>query len=391
MLDTYDLNHNPFFDKTDHVLVGENRKIQLRNIKNDILEAVNSQSQYLIVIKGTVGIGKSFGLEYLQKQTLDSENFDGKKLLCLKFDATPGVSPSKYVQSICTSIFDKLGKEKILELHNELKQLAETQQTTIPELLNKTTTDFKNAINNLDTESDLIFSWLSGQKTDLTKLKKLEITNKIDNISFALKIINDFLRLLRMLDYSGLVLCIDEVEEIAIGGSSKSIPVLTNFKKIWEENKNNLSSESKEDFLPIIFVLGFTPETWELLSGDSLLEGERSKTGGAGLETFLSRVGPQYELESFTTVDTKTFIGIILDKARDSPNGSIEPFTDDAVEYIRSVSSGVPRAIIDYCNTLLKVGNSEKIKPLNKEKCIEILVESGEIPSTETSEFVEEP
>jgi type II secretory pathway predicted ATPase ExeA len=380
---------NPFYEKHDHRLVGEARKKQLNQIVEQVEKAVSANASYIVFLRGTVGVGKSFTLDNLTDQLISGKTFTNQKsVVATKFDATIGTPASKYIQYICTSAFSHIGKSYFSVLRKEFDTLISKTKKSPEDLLTGLDRDFKNAFLALRSNESLLWLWFTGEKVDLRDLKKVGVNSKIDTPTIALRVISSFCRLLRLLGYDGLVLCLDEAEELALAGPRKLVEMLTMIKKIFEQNKIELSKASNET-APIILCLGFTPETLDLIVGTELYTTEMKRTGAAGLSTFLRRIGEVFTLESFTNQDAEAFVAEILSKARKSTTKSCNPFTKKAIRYINSISRGIPGNIMEYCRECLEIAD-EKQADIDEENAKKWLVESGKIPETGLPEEFEE-
>lgn len=385
----HELSFNPFYERHDHKLVGEARKKQLGKILGQVEKAVNANACFIVFLRGTVGVGKSFTLDNLTNELISGKTFTNpKSVVAVKFDATVSTTASKYIQYVCNSAFREIGKNNFSILRSQFDTLISKTRKKPEELLRDFDRDFKNAFLALKDNESLVWLWFTGEKVDLRDLKKIGVYSKIDSPIIALRAISTFCRLLRLLGYAGFVLCLDEAEELALAGPRKLVEMLTMLKKIFEQNKVELSKAPNET-VPIIFCLGFTPETLDLMIGTELYETEMKRTGAAGLSTFLRRIGEIFTLESFTNQDAEEFMTEILNKARKSPLKSCEPFINDAMQYINSISRGIPGTIMEFCRECLEIADENKAD-IDKENAKKWLIESGKIPETGLPEEVEE-
>jgi hypothetical protein len=304
-------------------------------------------------------------------------------------DAILAVSAAKYIQYVVTSIFRGLEKNGFLVIKSRLE--AKKNSKSAKKVLSEIHSDFLNAFLNFKVNEELIWAWLTGEKADLRELKKIGIKNRIDSPTIALRILHDFSRILKVTGYAGLLLCIDETEEVALSGDRKLVEILTMLKKILEQSKSEMSN-SPEETVPISFCLGFTPETFRLITGE---EGEFAKTqlkrtGGAGLQTFVRRMSMEarFDLQGFSKKVATEFITMILNKARKKPAASPSPFAPDAIGYINSLSVGTPATIIDHCRVSLREADRTKVKTITWKHCERWLREKGVKPAG-TPETVE--
>jgi len=380
---------NPFYERHDHKLVGEARRKQLDTILRQMEKAMNANGSLIILLRGTVGVGKSFTLDTLTKELVSGKKFTNpKSVLAVKFDATIGTTASKYIQYVCNSALREIGKNTFSTLRSQFDILVSKTKKDPEELLRGLDRDFKNAFLALKDNEPLIWPWLTGEKVDLRDLKKIGVYSRIDSAIIALRVINSLCRLLRLLGYAGIALCLDEAEELALAGTKKLVEMLTMLKKIHEQNKVELG-RSPSEIVPMILCLGFTPGTSDLITGTTLYENEMKRTGAAGLSTFLRRIGETFTLESFTDEDAEEFVIEILNKARTRSVESCKPFVRDGVRYINFLSRGIPGYILEYCRECLEMADENKAD-IDEKNAKKWLIESGKIPETGLPGEVEE-
>jgi hypothetical protein len=372
------LASNPFYEKYDHALVGEARIAQLKRVADVIMKSADAKAPFVVTMSGTVGMGKSFTLMVLTKK-FEAESFKSKcPILPVKIDAILGVSSGKYIQYVATSVFRELGRENFQLLIRKFgTEVARTRQDP-QKTLSGIHSDFRNAFLKFETDEELVWALLTGEKADLRELKKLGIKNKIDSPAIALRTLQEFCRILKLTGYGGLLLCLDEAEELALAGARKLVEVLTMLKKILEQSKNQMSTFPSEA-VPIIFCLGFTPETLNLITGAEFAEQEMRRTGGAGLSTFLRRmsVDARFRLEPFSDEDATEFIKVILNKARKKPLDSTSPFEENAVHHLNNISRGIPATIIEYSRVCLEVADEKEVATISGTDSQKWLQETG--------------
>ena len=72
----HNLLFNPFYEKHDHKLVGNNRKILARILVNEVNNALDAKASVIFVLEGAVGVGKSFTLRDLSNRLKDPKQFE---------------------------------------------------------------------------------------------------------------------------------------------------------------------------------------------------------------------------------------------------------------------------------------------------------------------------
>jgi len=86
--------------------VGEARKKQVDQILGQIGKALDANASFIVLLRGTVGNGKSFTLDNLTRELTSGKTFTNpQSVVAVKFDATIGTTASKYIQYICNSAF----------------------------------------------------------------------------------------------------------------------------------------------------------------------------------------------------------------------------------------------------------------------------------------------
>lgn len=392
MPEFHELASNPFYEKYDHELVGESRKQQLKSVAEIVRNSAKSKAPFIVTMSGTVGMGKSFTLIVLTKE-FESESFRSKygPILSIKMDAILAVNAGKYIQYVVTSTFRELGKEGFLLIRSRFETEVTKKKKDLEKVLSNLQPDFRMAFLKFRDNEELIWAWLTGEKADLRELKKIGIRNKIDTPTFALQMLGEFCKVLKITGHSGLLMCLDEAEELALSGPRKLVEILTMLKKILEYSKSQMST-SPESAVPILFCLGFTPETLNLITGDEFIESELKRTGGAGLNTFIRRMSREarFKLEAFSDEDAAEFMTVILNKARKKTLHSPSPFASDAVRYINDLSRGVPGTIIDTCRVCLEEADKRKTKTISGDDCKSWLVERGVISEAGEEDLGEE-
>ena len=386
------LASNPFYEKYDHELVGEARRVQLKRVIEIIRDSVRSRAPFILTMIGTVGMGKSFTLLFLTKE-FEAESFRSKDgpILPVKMDAILAVGAGKYIQYVVTSTFRELGKQGFLVLRSRFDTEIAKEKKPPEKVLVEIHPDFRNAFLRFRDNEELIWAWLTGEKADLRELKKIGIRNKIDSPTIALRILQEFCKVLKITGHAGLLLCLDEAEELALGGPRKLVEILTMLKKIFEQSKSQMSN-SPESAVPIAFCLGFTPETLNLITGGEFIVAELRRTGGAGLSTFLRRMSREarFRLEPFTNDDAAEFIKVILNKARKKPLQTPSPFEADAIDYINGLSRGIPATITDACRICLGAADEAKTEKISGDDCQRWLIDRGVIPEAGDQDTGEE-
>lgn len=387
------LKMNPFYEKHNHENVGESRQMLLEILTSEMEEAFNAKSPFIISLLGAVGVGKSFTLKQLSKYLGDPSHFkEPKKVMTVIFEATQSGPPTKYIEYLFHSMIKRIGKKGLETIRREFNE--KYQEEEYEEVLSDIDINFKNAFLKFNDASkqNIIIDWLTGERINLRDLQKIGINIKIENATATLEAFSSFSKLLKKVDYVGVILFIDEAEELALSGTVKLVNVLTQIKKVFEESKNKLSDD-EEGFVPLIFCLSFTPGTYQLITGAETAIKESGRTGSAGLSTFLRRIGREYYIDPLTKEELMELFNLLLNSVKEHSSTTYKPFDGDAVAYLADISQGIPGTLLDYARNILQFADDEKIDRITLDIATKCLIERGLIPEeglSSSGEDVEE-
>lgn len=218
-------------------------------------------SAFKMVI-GIYGGGKTHFLYYVRELawkyryiasyiTLSSERTPFHKLeqvykeivLNLIYPQTPEELLSGYERGIEAVIKIWYGK-KYQEISEKLSEdtIKEELNTYASNLGPYESTSFKNAVKEAflslaekrDDDFSLIMQWLKGEKIPKTMLKDFKIFEKIDK-STAFGMIRSLVQWVREIDYSGLIVLMDEVEQTPSMSSKQKSLLLNNLRELIDE------------------------------------------------------------------------------------------------------------------------------------------------------------
>ncbi len=185
--------------------------------------------------------------------------------------------------------------------------------------------------------SSLAWRWLVGDKLRKAEMDSLSVSKSIEDEGTARDMLNGIISLLKTVNgYKGVVVLIDEVEDFV--GLPKSL------RNRFLEDLRHFKDENPEGFF---LVLALTPSAHDQLMS---------------APTALSRrlQGYVHELEPFTLKETRELIGRYLNEARlklsVSEGFKVNPFSDEAVESIQSISSGSPGNVVKLCRFAIEEG-----------------------------------
>lgn len=174
-----------------------------------------------------------------------------------------------------------------------------------------------------------------------------------------------------------LVLSLDEVEYVDQLSQRQQGQVFDSLKAMWDHEVAFASSATAPDLVPLVFVLSATPSFWQ--SKIQLMRGSAKPSSAlVGLKPFLDRVpeGSVVELPPGLEKDeARDLIISRMSEARDTdtPKTPIIPFTEDYIDYVFDLAKGVPRKIIEICETVVGQALRRKVQKITRAKAEEIL------------------
>jgi hypothetical protein len=333
--------------------------------KNEFKATVESMLEaggaHLLVLPGGYGLGKTFFL-LKAKELVSDQKIITKKAIASFVKALPYKPPNKYYVYLWSKIAEDLRIESFRLLRKEITKAAQQKSASEDSFLDSLEQSFRNAMLKIGgADEQQAFNWLKCVKLSAKMKERLGISYNIDSDDSAESVLNEFLKLLKLIGYSGLVILVDEFEYVFTVGKARSIQFVVAYKLLRDKANERLSV--RHDLAGLVFVLACSPGVWEKLVEFSK-EYEVEK-GGPGLAPFMERVRILPELETLTDHETEELIATRLNQARipGSRVDPLHPFTNKYPHYIREKSSGRPRGIISYSSYViedaLKLGQSE--------------------------------
>lgn len=373
--DKYNLKRNPFSgsvprDKIDFIVEREN---EVRDVSWTISSALEGISTHSIIVGG-YGNGKTHLLRYLER--ILSNNQDEEEILAIYVN-TPGESFKSLYCSIIHGLgqafmkrmawsylghfcrreleegsptyFEQDDREKISEaLDNDpynLKKLVEEGKILLPQLIDEAKkfissrvllVDFTTAFLHLILKEYwfLAWKWLCGEEIPYTQRRELELSMSITNDERALRSFLSLKKLLHDLNYSLIVLLIDEFEVIeALSVRAK--------QKILNEIRHLI------DLTPSGFciLLSCAPEIWRSILSD--------------YHAFTERFSHLIFLKPLNKADLRKLMITYLNKERtsDPPNeDSLHPFAEDTLDFLLRNGMGNIRQTLKLCQIAVDLG-----------------------------------
>ena len=360
MKEKYELKKNPFSDhiaRKGSIKTWINREEQLEKWEKVISNAVSSTKNYITFVIGDYGRGKTLSLlKIIDESKKHREilpvylNFKGEE------KSKPGLD---FMFRIFRGIdFYGIGKDKE---KNDLKNALESLPNDLDEV--------KVVLEKIyfgEKEQKLALYFLRGElKLTQSQFKELEILRKIDSIDIAKEYLAGILGFIKKLEYSTLLLAIDEFEYLfsLVPRTQHSI-YLALLRGLYDFPLG--IGKAVDDIANMAFFIAISEDGRRNLTE---MEKKEASTGGP-IQPLLDRVDTETILGVFNKKQTWKLIEKRLRYDRIGKkyeNKPLIPFTDDFVDFMHEKTGGMPRAIIERCDHVLDVGMAERVSLLNKE------------------------
>ena len=362
----YNLSLNPFLDER-HDYPRIDREASWDSISKILQDLISAPSCGFIIIFGEYGMGKSFTLKKIEDAINTKDRSFAKsenEILSCMLKTIDSKPPSYFSIDLIIRIIRKLGKEKFSSLASrvDLNSIKDESLKTI--------------VGGLADGNETIWNWFCGRNLSKTELDDLGIIYNMSNPKEASLILNNFLKILKICNVGNLVVLLDEWEFLlSIAGRSKLLEIVHELQKIYDSYNEN---QQERDLLSkVIFTIGTSADAWNKFL--EMVDLELESRGGGGTQTLLRRIPHEafIELPPLIDKDVKEFILGRLNNFRENKSKSLEPFDNDYVKYISTLSQGVPSRILRISALLLKVAAENKIKVISSAAAEKIVREYG--------------
>jgi len=357
----YGLEGNPFPfsgvpDEHPSVYIGQ----------DDVLEKINavlsstvlsSQSNHIIVT-GSYGNGKSHTLKFIKTHIRDQFSERSSTPICVGYVSQPGENfidiytkfmydlgyafvkhlSHKYLGQIAYQMSkDGLIEEKIRkgqgwkEIEKGDVLLSDIVPTAIQKLNDGIKyVDYTRAFIALSYEENSVYSWewLCGEGVEYNKRQELCLGKNINDTN-SIRAFSALKFILKELDYSSLVLLIDEFEYIESLPPMKKQKLLNSLRHIIDLNGEGLS-----------LIIACAPEVWQNIVAE--------------YHAFSERIGKEANLKPLDREKIRMLLISYLNNKRATQKYSLSPFTDDSIERIFLHSQGNTRRVISLCSQALE-------------------------------------
>lgn len=348
----YKLKVDPFASKVDLFAPMAGRKKEKKAWEQIIRQRVGQKGNSFNFIIGDYGVGKSFSLYNIFKDT--EENF--KNVLPIFITLLPEDSIRKFGLEFIQRIFDKFDLKSFKGI---LSKVDKGDFDHLKNLLPEPAIVFEKIKKGDKLALDFL---ISDHVLDAKELRQLGVGRKLDSTDKAKDYLLAFLYLLKKANFDSLLISIDEVEYIfsQMRGSKISLAFNT-LRGIHDLQQSHDKALKLGDTANMILFFGISEDGWRRLTVDLQ---KREKSQGGPIQPFMDRKDNVITLEPLNKEETKELIELRLKQNRTT--GTIEkrpliPFSDDFVGYVFDLTKGKPRDIVRRCDIVLLEGLEQKI------------------------------
>ena len=364
----YYLRENPFMpDSFDYDMVG--RKKEWEKITERLSKAFNERGSKTIILLGDYGYGKTFTLEKIEEAiTKDHQGIYGKSdNLVIPIKMAESEPETKISLAFVTKVFKVLYKnEKVVNVAKKAVKSLELSS------------DFKKVLSSIASGEEEGWDWLIGESTK-NENKKLGVRSGLYYGPQAIDIFFEFLKITRASEIKNVLILIDEFEYIVnVYSNNKITQMLHMFKEIFDESIK-INTIQRDSISNCIFLVAMTPTGWNHLT--EMEAHARKSTGGGGITPWLDRINVAENLITLEPLNRKEVEQLIESRVSKKRLEFIKglpyktfPFVNPGfIDVIYNASKGVPRKVIDYCDSVLDHAVKEELKEINEKEAKEIL------------------
>lgn len=362
----YGFKETPFLEESlDYVMRG--RKKEWEKIKHLLNRALTETGPKTILIQGDYGYGKTFTLEKIVSSFVKKEFDNSKKSVIASIRLAESEPESRIGLSFVTKIFYEIGFDKLVKIAKRLKKNISVDANTLK--IFKALKEGKYSA----------FEWLVGESLSSEEKKELGTKRILSKSSQAIKVLYDFLKILKAVRYHNLVVLIDEFEYVVNVFSEKQVTtILHTFKEIYDEFVR--VKTRKENMANFIFIIAMTPRGWSYLTET---EAKLSrKTGGGGITPWMDRIRSELYSVVLKPLSKEETFGMINDRIEKKrieykkfPYKTFPFIRPGFFEVIYDASEGIPRTVLRYCDIVMDTALREEMKEISGEYTKKVLKE----------------
>ncbi len=356
----YGLAGNPFPfsgvpDEHPNIYIGQDRVLE--QINSVLSSTVMSHQSSHLIITGSYGNGKSHTLKFIKSHIRDEFTDKSATKICVGYVSQPGETfldiYTKFMydlgyhfvkqlsQSYLGQIAYQLSKEGLIDAKIRKGQgwkQIENGDVLISDIVPKAIerlnngikfVDFTRAFIAMSYEENSIYSWewLCGEGIEYNKRHELSLGKNLNDTN-SIRAFGALKYILEDLDYSSLVLLIDEFEYIETLPPLKKQKLLNSLRHIIDMNGEGLS-----------MIIACAPEVWQTIVAE--------------YHAFSERIAKETNLKPLDQDKIRLLLMSYLNNKRAKDQNSLLPFTEDSIEEIFQISQGNTRRVISLCSQAL--------------------------------------
>ena len=356
----YGLAGNPFPfsgvpDEHPNIYIGQDEVLE--RINSVLSSTVMSHQSSHLIITGSYGNGKSHTLKFIKSHIRDEFSDKAPTKICVGYVSQPGETfldiytkfmydlGYRFVKQLSQAYLGlvayQLSKEGLIDAKIRKGQgwkQIENGDVLISDIVPKAIerlndgikfVDFTRAFIAMSYEENSIYSWewLCGEGVEYNKRHELSLGKNLNDTN-SIRSFGALKYIMEDLDYSSLVLLIDEFEYIETLPPLKKQKLLNSIRHIIDMNGEGLS-----------MIIACAPEVWQTIVAE--------------YHAFSERIAKETNLKPLDQEKIRLLLMSYLNNKRTKDQNSLLPFTDDSIEEIFQISQGNTRRVISLCSQAL--------------------------------------
>ena len=348
-----------------------------QRFQNVISELINTNRTIITVMVGEYGSGKSHLLKLFRNsvnaQLLTEEvgalavyvKSPGDEFKDLFFALTDGIGRTllnnKVQKFLITELYDKEDYCKLIYT-NEIKEKYTSRQATVQEILggSQYLQIFKkirekrfesienesmiNAILNTahPDNSRKAWGWLLGEPLNKADMEKISTEQEITSKN-AYQMFYDFIKILRIIGISYLILLVDEMEKITWLPNNKRVKYQDELRQMIDDNQKGMC-----------FYFAIAPRQWDALTKETTALVRRLAANWFILDDFKPSETRQL-IEAYLFTCRENYTSNQAKKLSSKFDPTIYPFTNESIQIISNRTKGVVSNILSIARIALEI------------------------------------
>ncbi len=208
---------------------------------------------------------------------------------------------------------------------------------------------------------------LTGKKLSKRELLSAGIRQTLDTTEVAIEFLAALLSMLHQANLESLVLCLDEAEYIfSQTNARKTALIFNSIRSIYDLPGGSPLGMQLAPVSNVIFFFAISASGWERLR---TLEKVEMSQGGP-IQPLITRIDRTISLSRLSKKETSDLVAEYLKTSRTPERKKLEspliPYDEDFVEYLYSLTHGLPREIVRRCDYVIGEGLKDRVPKLTR-------------------------